>query len=298
VRDVKAWLMFLLGVPFYAVTGRTPERSYLAMRRLSARTDGRLNDAWRAVARRVKPYRLQPVDGFLGRWTVAELRQLASQLEQDGIAMVDRMLPEEVCADLEAHARVTPAIPLGGDSKAIYSSQDARALRYDLEPDDILRAPAAHHIARDGTFTEIAGAYFGARPKFDFIAMWWTTALGPRDLSAAAQQFHYDMDRLFFLKFFVYLTDVTPETGPHVYVRGSHRRKPSPLRADRRFDDNEVERCFPEDQIMSVTGGRGTVFAADTRGLHKGAPVIRGERLVLQVEYAIDRFGQNYAVVQ
>jgi len=298
MSNIRAWVMLLVGLPWYAVTGRTPEWSYYAMRRLSVRTDGRLNDAWRALARRVKPHRLQPVDGFLGRWTTEELRQLASTLEQDGIVMIDRTLPEQVCAELEQHARVTPGVPLGSDSKAIYSSQDARALRYDFEPDDIMRASAARRIARDGTFAAIAGAYFGARPTFDFIAMWWTTSRGHRDLSAAAQKFHYDMDRLFFLKFFVYLTDVTAETGPHVYVRGSHRRKPSALRADRRFDDEEIGRGFPPEEILTVTGSRGTIFAADTRGLHKGAPVIAGERLVLQVEYAIDRFGQNYALVR
>jgi hypothetical protein len=36
------------------------------------------------------------------------------------------------------------------------------------------------------------------------------------------------------------------------------------------------------------------LFAADTRALHKGQPIVEGERLVLQVEFTISKFGQNY----
>ena len=116
-------------------------------------------------------------------------------------------------------------------------------------------------------------------------------------IDQTALYLHFDMDRLFFLKFFIYLTDVTPDTGPHVFVAGSHRRKPPPFRQDRRFDDDEVAAHYPAPAIRTVCGPRGTIFAADTRALHKGEPVVRGERLVLQAEFAISKFGQNYGNV-
>ena len=106
--------------------------------------------------------------------------------------------------------------------------------------------------------------------------------------------YHWDMDRLFFLKFFFYLTDVTPETGPHVFVAGSHGSKPPALRQDRRYEDNEVTPHYAAEAIRTICGPRGTIFAADTRALHKGQPVVLGERLALQVEFAISKFGQNY----
>jgi hypothetical protein len=287
--------IFLAGACWYALAGRTPEPSYRAMRRLYARTDGRFNDACLRLLRRLRPAPPPaPVSGFLGDWSVEDLRRVAAELDERGLAMLGRKLPDPMCDALVAFARSTEARPLGQATRERYVSDAARALRYDFDERDILRQPDACRIALDGTFAAIAAAYFGCRPVYDFTTMWWTTRHGPREYSKAAQEFHYDMDRLFFLKFFVYLTDVTPQTGPHVFVESSHWRKPQPLRRDGRYTDAEIEAHYPRERIRHVSAGRGTVFAADTRAFHKGLPVVDGERLVLQVEFAVSRFGQNY----
>ncbi len=108
-----------------------------------------------------------------------------------------------------------------------------------------------------------------ASPVQDMVAMWWTTP-SREGSSAAAQQFHFDLDRLQFLKVFVYLTDVGPENGPHEFVRGSHRHLPVALRADRRFSDEEVLEHYGAEDRISVTGARGTIFVADTRRAPQG----------------------------
>lgn len=287
--------IFLAGCCWYFVTGRTPGPSYRAMRRLYARTDGRFNDACLYLLRRMRPVPPPvPVSGCLGDWSAADLQRIATQLDDRGIAMLERKLPEAACDALAAFARSAEARPMGEIMRERYVSDAAKALRYDFDEQDILRQPDACRIALDGTFAAIAAAYFGCRPVYDFTAMWWTTCHGPKDYSKAAQEFHYDMDRLFFLKFFVYLTDVTPHTGPHVFVEGSHWRKPPALRRDGRYSDAEIEAQYPRERIRRICGSRGTVFAADTRAFHKGLPVVEGERLVLQVEFAVSRFGQNY----
>jgi len=288
--------IFLAGVAVYLVTGWTPDIAYRAMRRLYGRTDGHFNDACLRLFRRVRPARVAaPVAGFLGQWSPVEIARVARELDRDGIAVLDRTLPAATCADLAVFARTTPSRPLGSPSREVYRPESARALRYDFDEADLLQQPDACRLALDGTFAAIAAAYFGCRPVYDFTAMWWTTRHGPKHYSQAAQEFHYDMDRLFFLKFFVYLTAVTPQTGPHVFVAGSHWRKPPGLRRDGRFTDAEIARHYPAESIRHVCGAPGTIFAADTRGLHRGLPVVDGERLVLQVQFAISRFGQNYA---
>lgn len=297
MRTLVLLVRVLAGLLRFALTGRNGPGAYGAMRRLYARTDGRFNDAILALYRRLRPWRPQPVDGCLGRWSVAEQQAVADALRRDGIAVFERRLPEAMCAALERHARTVPCLPMGASEPQVYGGP-RQALRHDFSPQDIVASPEACRVLFDGTFAALAGAYFGARPVFDFAAMWWTTAAGERDLSAAAQKFHYDMDRLYFLKFFVYLTDVTPQTGPHVFVAGSHRRKPQALRRDGRFEDADIARHYPAEAIRSICAPRGTVFAADTRGLHKGQPVLAGERLVLQVEFALNRFGQSYVPVR
>ena len=294
------WILFLVAFAGYKVTGRTFGLGYRAMRRLYGASDGRFNDLCLKVAQRLRPAPAaqRGASGFLGEWRAEELASAVAGLDRDGIALLPRALPEPACAALEAFARSTPALPLGREAKELYDARRASALRYDFDEADILASPDACRICFDGTFSAIAEAYFRCRPIYDFVTMWWTTPSGPRDYSAAAQKFHFDMDRLFFLKFFIYLTDVTPETGPHVFVAGSHRRKPAALRQDRRFEDQEVAAHYSAEAIRTVCGPRGTIFAADTRALHKGQPVVRGERLVLQVEFAISKFGQNYRNVE
>jgi hypothetical protein len=76
-------------------------------------------------------------------------------------------------------------------------------------------------------------------------------------------------------------------------VRGSHRGLPLEFRRDRRYTDDEVDAAFG-DRIVDLTGARGTVFLADTRGLHRGRSLIAGDRLVFQLEYATSLYGQVY----
>src|SRR5205085_1235372 len=128
-------------------------------------------------------------------------------------------------------------------------------------------------------------------PVQDMVAMWWSAAAASAPSAAAAQLFHFDLDRLRFLKVFVYVTGVDDETGPHAFVRGSHRDLPRKFRTDRRYDDAEVESAF-DGTVATIAGPRGTMFCADTRGLHKGLPLARGYRLVFQMEYATSLFGQ------
>jgi hypothetical protein len=126
---------------------------------------------------------------------------------------------------------------------------------------------------------------------------WSTAFLAGKASSAAAQHYHFDMDRVKFLEFFFYLTDVTSESGPHCSVAGSHRRKPRVLLRDARIDDEEIRRHYPNDRIVEITGSRRTIVAADTRGFHKGKPLTQGDRLILEFELVTSLFGADYSTI-
>ncbi len=93
---------------------------------------------------------------------------------------------------------------------------------------------------------------------------------------------------------FVYLTDVDTDNGPHCFVRGSHRTKPGRLLSDGRKSDEQILATYSPEDVVEITGGRGTIIAADTRGFHKGKDLVRGERLILQFEFATSMFGAEY----
>lgn len=147
-------------------------------------------------------------------------------------------------------------------------------------------------LIRDPGVVEIIGRYLKCRPVFDFPAAWWSF---PSEADAAsAQMFHFDLDRIRWLKVFVYLTDVEVVNGPHVYVRGSHQVVGDRVKRDGRFSDAEALEIFPELEFCELTGAAGTLFVEDTLGFHKGTPVISGHRCVFEYEYSIGHFGYPY----
>ena len=49
--------------------------------------------------------------------------------------------------------------------------------------------------------------------------------------------------------------------------------------------------AYGENAIKSFTAPKGTVIFEDTRGFHKGSPLLSGHRLVLQLQFNFDEFG-------
>jgi hypothetical protein len=128
--------------------------------------------------------------------------------------------------------------------------------------------------------------------------MWWHTAYSKVPDKGAAQYWHFDMDRIKWIKFFIYLTDVGPNNGPHSFMKGSHRTGGIPeklrMKGYARLSDDEVESCYSNDSVVEFSTPRGTIIAEDTRGLHKGKVVLSGDRLLLQLQFSNSLFGGYY----
>jgi len=82
---------------------------------------------------------------------------------------------------------------------------------------------------------------------------------------------HRDLnDRHQLVKMFVFLTDCAVETGPHEYIRRSHRELGA-LNGKRYFTDAEIDALHPMGsplrEVSEVKAG--TVILEDTRGLHR-----------------------------
>lgn len=268
----------------------TPKPLYRMMRK-----------AWphlpRDLRRRLGRRRLAPARGdvdVLGLVPASSVARVVAQVERDGFAVLEHRLPEAVCRSLESLATTTPARAADGSQVVMATAADLEAPRYDLDELDLLKDPAVQRLVVDPSLHDLAAAYLGGEAVSDMTAMWWSVARPGGASASAAQLFHTDRDRLSFVKFFVYLSDVDDRHGPHVYVRGSHRHLPRGIRADRRYADDEIIAAYGEDALVSIDGARGTVFVADTSGLHKGLPPQIGRRLVFQVEFTTSLFGAPY----
>lgn len=148
---------------------------------------------------------------------------------------------------------------------------------------DILNAPGLLELANDPRILDVVGQFLGCKPTIGYMATWWSYATGMG--AQQAENFHRDVDDWRFVKLFVYLTDVTMESGPHKYVL--HSSQKNKLTEIRRFDDDEVARAFGEDNIRTMTSQAGEGFLEDTYGIHKGQPVQSGHRLLYQVVYTM-----------
>jgi len=139
-----------------------------------------------------------------------------------------------------------------------------------------------HELASDPRLLEIAAGYFGCRPYLDSIQAWWS--FSGHEQPEEAENFHRDNDSIRFLKFFLYLTDVSEVNGPHIFVAGS--QVSDKLLERRRLSDEEVQSAFGKD-VLCMTGRAGDAFIEDTYGIHKGQLPLEGRRLLVQFRYSL-----------
>lgn len=112
----------------------------------------------------------------------------------------------------------------------------------------------------------------------------------PKNLGSG-QGWHRDSPSFKQTKAILYLTDTGIENGPFQYIEGSHK----PLSVlysqfryrlkfnESRFTDDEIDRIIKDkpSSLHTITGAAGTLIIADTRGIHRGAPIINGTRYAL-----------------
>lgn len=158
---------------------------------------------------------------------------------------------------------------------------DARIGDYELK--HLIDCPHILALANSPSLLCLAGHYIGCKPTLSALGMRWS--FPGTEAGSILQKFHRDYDDWRFVKIFVYLTDVDADSGPHVYIRGSHLDSGS-LRSHSYCDD-AVERAYGGDSAINVTGPAGFGFAADTAGIHKGAVPLRRTRCLLQFQYSL-----------
>lgn len=163
--------------------------------------------------------------------------------------------------------------------------------------DDALNSPYIQKLATDPAILATAQEYLGVVPILTKIDVWYSMA--SKDSSAADfQGWHVDYNCLKSIKLFVFLSNVTLLNGPHTFVANTHNdfgllRKDS-LRADvrdQKVSEDLVKEYYGEDRIVQLTGPRGTVLLEDTHGVHRGAKVVQGHRVMMQIEYAASLYG-------
>lgn len=203
----------------------------------------------------------------------------ARDLKRDGFVMLPELSYEDLSKILK--------IAMTGD---LYDPWRSELGFFKLDDRDLktsvarLRNPADYQVIADLAHSvlpaAIASNYFGAKCVIDSVDLWWSF---PREGNPEeAENFHRDRDSTEFLKWFVYVTDVDDNSGPHELALNSVES--SNFVKGGRYSDNDIYQLFETKKFL---GRSGTNFLENTYGLHRGYKPTKERRLLFQVRYSI-----------
>jgi ectoine hydroxylase-related dioxygenase (phytanoyl-CoA dioxygenase family) len=305
VRYIITWATLLRGALVNARMGVTPKSAHHALVELFMMSGGRANDLMaRAMQIMHPPYDLPQPTGVLGKLTDRDLERIQMQLERDGYFVFENCLAEEFCESMIQQSLELDCEVMGDEAAALptktfsrYSRKAPIASLYSLTRDDTTDIREVQQLISDPSLIKVAQNYLKSKPIFTGIYMGWSAAVKDTPDSEAAQEFHWDMERIKWIRYFFYLTDVTPDTGPHCFIAGTHRAGAIPRKLRElgyvRHQDETILKIYGKDAYREFTGPRGTIIAEDSRGFHKGKMPNKGDRLLLAFELSNSTFGVN-----
>lgn len=249
-----------------------------------------------------------PADGqsaHFGAFDAERVKGVAGGVIEDGYAPLGEALAAPALEGLTAvlgserfRSRVDGAEATGDELAR--GAESRRGVWWLIDTAGVGARPELQALALDPFVLAVAQEALGTAPIHVQTNCWWSfrpPGLGllrrKRQRSRNAQMFHRDQEFITFVKVFLHLSDVDSGAGPHVFVAGSHRQETAldaGARSSKRRKDRQIVAHFGQDRVREITGPRGTATMVNTRGFHKGAPVRRGHRHLLQLEYASSMF--------
>jgi hypothetical protein len=282
-------------------TGKTSPEAFNLLIDLYSSTNGKFNEVFhnRIKSKNIPKMISGNLEGIPGSFSPERFKNVNSELNENGYIRFDKRIEREVCEKIQNFALKTPAaLPPNYDRKMLYDPERPQAEWYQFDRQEVANNLEIQQLMMDPVLLNVARNYLGCEPIFDFPALWWSTAFRKEASHEAAQLYHFDLDRIKWLKIFFYINDVNSDNGPHCYVRASHKpgNKPEELlkRGYARIPDSDLKMYYKEQDFVELCDSAGAIFAGDTKCWHKGKNLRKGHRLVLEFEYTGCMFGANY----
>jgi hypothetical protein len=142
----------------------------------------------------------------------------------------------------------------------------------------------AQHIVQSEDVLSVVRGYLAAEP----VLLECTLVVHrPEDINekiVPQRRFHFDYAGWDSLNLFIYLTDVTAESGAHQFVAGTHRYRLLKDAVRAWVPDEEIHQRY-NGRVVTVTGSAGTCFFESTEGFHRRMRMTE-RRVMLNVLYA------------
>jgi hypothetical protein len=283
-------IIFYLGYYYFKLTNKTLYYSNMSMVNLYCLTNGAFSNNLNFG---LKPRKRISFKGDIFELITEDFfSKTNNTLNNDGYSLLKTKLPHEIIEGVMNFSLNSNSYYTNKSVKIDFKNLESNIYKYKYE--DLINNKFVQRIIADPVLINIARNYFNSEPVFDFVSMWWTTDY-EKKVEDAAQEYHFDCDRVKWLKVFFYINDVTEENGPHCYIKSSHKigSKPQEILSKGyvRIQDSILKECYSKDNFIEATGESGTILIGDTSCWHKGKPISKGSRLLLQLEFTTSLFG-------
>jgi len=204
------------------------------------------------------------------------IKEHIATLERDGVVVIPNFLPDATIDDMRRRAE---EIWQQNEEKVKvfqHGPNTFNVLTNERHPPLVEALPEFFRDPRVPAMLEAAERRPGRFAGHGYMNIERLRQLGPKEAEDPETQLHSD---IFFTshKGWLYLTDVTMESGPFVYVKGSHRLSPKMLSyvyrescgrngGSRRISQQEVADLGLEE--VALTCPKGTFVIGNTFGFH------------------------------
>jgi len=244
------------------------------------------------IGRRAENTATARSETFRCEMSPAQIARHGDDVRRNSHSLLPIRLDPSVCDDVVAYCLSLKCEPFpppasGPAEIALDLSRPVAPMNFFGPAQDVHRHPAVAALMNDPVLVAIARDYLRCEPILATCQIWASPAFGDGPSGEITQLFHYDAIHPGFIKFFIYLTDVDSDNGPHCVVPTSHRRNIAGWKlrfGPRRISDEQIERSYPG-MTRELIGPKGTVIAEDTRAFHKGKQPTRGHRIVLELYF-------------
>lgn len=205
------------------------------------------------------------------------VRDYVDTLERDGIVVIPNFLPDDVIDDLRARANKICDEERARIKVYHHGPNTFNVLNSEIRPQIPEELPEFFQDPRVPALLEAAERRPGRFATHGYMNIERLCQNEPLEAEDPETQLHSD---IFFTshKGWLYLTDVTPECGPFVYVKGSHRLSPKLLsyvyreschgnKGSRRITQRELDDLHLEEKVLTCP--KGTFVVGNTFGFHR-----------------------------
>lgn len=220
---------------------------------------------------------------------------ILNTIKKDSYYIFSSKLDEKICDDIIDYLFKIDGYGNKNLNKITKLSNKTKDVSYiNFHEEDLIKNKNIQALCVNDLILKTCRNYFKSEPILSNIGIAVTY---PTDAPKTeyAQLYHFDLDRIKWLKFFIYLTDVNENDGPHCFIKGTHKAfsKPYALvkKGYQRINDEEFFKSVDKNKEYIITGSRGTMFIGDSSAFHKGLNPSNRHRIMLQLEYTNSLFG-------